>query len=94
MLAHTVLVSSELGPMIPICSKTFSLRLLLTYDYWSSNTEVHKSRGPGCQYDKTCTVLLNICVVPQHGTFCVTHLSPRILRRLLDFWKTCAPLTD
>jgi hypothetical protein len=94
MLARTVLVSSGVSPLVPICSKTFSLGLLLIDSYYPSNTGVHKSRVSGRQCDKVCTVVPNVCVAPQHGAFCVTCLAPRILRKLLEFWKTFTLLTD
>ena len=35
----------------------------------------------------------DVCGSSVSGFLCVTHLTPRVLRWLLDFWKICASLT-
>jgi hypothetical protein len=46
----------------------------------------------GAQETKLCMVACNIFESSVQNLFHVTFLAPRILRWLLDFWKTCVSL--
>ena len=51
--------------------------------------------NPGRQVavaNKFCTVTPNICRASVWKLLCVALLAPVILRRLLGYWKICAPL--
>ena len=57
---------------------------------------VHKRcTNPGCQVavaTKLCKVMSNACWSSVRNLLLLTLLTPRIMRRLLDFWKTCTLL--
>jgi hypothetical protein len=104
---HSCMLNRDAVSGIKICcakNKTQQRHYVaVTAHQWENKTKnstfyTHTHTGctnPGCQVPmstKFCVVVPNICGSSVWKLLRVTLLAPRILRRLLDFWKICEPL--
>jgi len=93
-LADKCLLLQSSGSSKPSATTYLTTQNATLY-YVSAGSSEQGCINPGHQVAKVikiCTMALNICAFSQWNLLYVTLLVPRILRRLLDFWKICIPM--
>ena len=78
------ILSRNLGP----CYYAGVIQALL----FNKDRGVHKSGKPGPTGDEILYRASKVCGCLQWNLLRVIFLAPRILSRLLEFWRMCAPL--